>query len=66
MVWMISTMDQKNSITTNISNLLGRLGIEEYPPVATVIVLSKGCYERLQVCPETLEMLERRGIPVQI
>lgn len=33
---------------------------------ATVVVLSKGIYERLQVCPGTLEMLKRRGIPVHI
>jgi hypothetical protein len=29
---------------------------------AKVIVLSKGIYECLQVCPETLEMLKQRGI----
>jgi hypothetical protein len=29
---------------------------------AKVVVLSKGIYERLQVCPETLEMLKQRGI----
>ncbi len=29
---------------------------------ATVVVLSKGVQERLRVCPETLQMLEERGI----
>jgi hypothetical protein len=29
---------------------------------AKVVVLSKGFYERLQVCSETLEMLKQRGI----
>jgi hypothetical protein len=33
---------------------------------ATVVVLSKGVQERLQVCPETLRMLERRGIPSHV
>lgn len=33
---------------------------------ATVVVLSKGVQERLQVCPETLELLERRGIEVHV
>ena len=33
---------------------------------AKVVVLSKGIYERLQVCPETLEMLKQRGIDFQI
>ena len=31
---------------------------------AEVVVLSKGVHERLQVCPETLQLLEDRGIPV--
>ena len=31
-----------------------------------LIVLSKGVYERLRVCPETLELLERMGLPVQV
>ena len=31
---------------------------------AEEVVLSRGMNERLQVCPETLEMLEERGIPV--
>jgi hypothetical protein len=30
---------------------------------AKVVVLSKGIYERLQTCSETLEMLKQRGIP---
>lgn len=30
---------------------------------ATVVVLSKGIEERLQVCQETLRILEARGIP---
>jgi len=33
---------------------------------ATVVVLSKGMYGRLQVCAETLRMLEDRGIEVHI
>ncbi len=33
---------------------------------ATVIVLSKGMLERLQVQPETLRMLEERGVPVHV
>jgi hypothetical protein len=26
------------------------------------VILSKGMYEKLQVCPETLEILKERGI----
>ncbi len=33
---------------------------------ATVVVLSKGVWERLQVCPQTLELLEARGVPFHI
>ena len=33
---------------------------------ATVVVLSKGFYERLGVCPQTLRMLEERGIEVHV
>ncbi len=33
---------------------------------ATVIVLSRGMYERLQVCPETVQMLKERGIDVHV
>jgi len=33
---------------------------------ADVIVLSKGIYERLQVCPETLQTLEDQGIEVHV
>lgn len=33
---------------------------------ATVVVLSNGVHERLKVCPETLEMLEQRGIAVHV
>ena len=33
---------------------------------ATVVVLSKGFYERLNVTPETLQMLEDRGVSVHI
>ena len=33
---------------------------------ATVVVLSKGMLERLQVCPETLELLQRKGIPAHV
>ena len=29
---------------------------------AKIVVLSKGNYERLQVCPETLDLLRRRGV----
>lgn len=31
-----------------------------------VVVLSKGMLERLQVCPEVLELLERKGIPAHV
>lgn len=33
---------------------------------AAVVVLSKGIYDRLQVCPETLQMLKERNIPVHV
>ncbi len=33
---------------------------------ATEVILSKGVYERLQVCPETLEMLKERGIATHV
>lgn len=33
---------------------------------AEVVVLSKGVLERLQVCPETLDLLKRRGIPAHV
>ena len=33
---------------------------------ATVVVLSLGMRERLQVCPETLDLLKARGIPAQV
>ena len=33
---------------------------------AEVVVLSKGMLERLQVCPETLGLLERKGIPAHV
>lgn len=33
---------------------------------AEVVVLSKGVHERLQVCPETLELLQERGVEVQV
>ena len=33
---------------------------------ADVIVLSKGVWERLQVCPETLAMLEDKGVTVEV
>jgi hypothetical protein len=33
---------------------------------AAVVVLSKGVLERLQVCPETLALLERKGIPAHV
>jgi hypothetical protein len=33
---------------------------------ATVVVLSKGVYEQLRVCTETLQMLKDRNIPVHI
>ncbi len=33
---------------------------------AEVVVLSKGRYERLRVCPETLAMLEAKGIRVHV
>lgn len=31
---------------------------------AKVVILSKGMYEQLQVCPETLQMLKDRGVAV--
>jgi hypothetical protein len=31
-----------------------------------VVVLSKGVLERLQVCPETLDLLACRGVPVHV
>ena len=33
---------------------------------AKVVVLSKGIYERLQVCPETFEMLKERSIDFHV
>jgi hypothetical protein len=33
---------------------------------AEVVVLAKGVLQRLQVCPETLALLERRGIPAHV
>ena len=33
---------------------------------ATAVVLSKGILERLQVCPETLELLEDRGVSAYV
>ena len=33
---------------------------------AAVVVLSRGTYGRLQVCPETLQLLKDRGIPVHV
>ena len=33
---------------------------------AEVVVLSKGILERLQVCPETLDLLKRQGIPAHV
>ena len=33
---------------------------------ATVVVLSKGMNQRLQVCPETLEMLKGRGVEAHV
>jgi hypothetical protein len=33
---------------------------------AEVVVLSKGMQERLRVCPESLQMLEERGISVHV
>jgi len=33
---------------------------------AEVMVLSKGVLERLQVCPETLTLLQHKGIPVHV
>src|SRR4051812_34443233 len=33
---------------------------------STVVVLSKGFYERLQVCQETLGELEKRDVPVHV
>lgn len=33
---------------------------------AAAVVLSKGIYERLEICPETLEMLKSRGVSVHV
>lgn len=33
---------------------------------ATVVILSKGFHERLGVTPETLRMLEERGVPTHV
>jgi hypothetical protein len=33
---------------------------------ATVVVLSRGIYERLGVCPETLRRLQERGVEVHV
>jgi hypothetical protein len=33
---------------------------------ATVVVLSKGFYERLQICQQTLQMLEDKNITVHV
>ena len=33
---------------------------------AKAVVLSKGIWERLQVCPETLEVLANKGIAVEV
>jgi hypothetical protein len=33
---------------------------------ATTVVLSKGVWERLQVCPETLEVLAKYGVQVEV
>jgi hypothetical protein len=33
---------------------------------AEVVVLSKGILEALQVCPETLELLQSKGIPAHV
>jgi hypothetical protein len=33
---------------------------------ARVIVLSRGMHERLRVCPETLRMLQERGVPTHV
>ncbi len=33
---------------------------------ATTVVLSRGIWERLQTCPETLDLLARTGIAVEI
>lgn len=33
---------------------------------AETVVLSKGFWERLQVCPETLTMLEGKGVAVEV
>ncbi len=33
---------------------------------AEIVVLSKGVWERLQVCPETLAMLAKKGVAVEV
>jgi hypothetical protein len=42
----------------DVAELLDR-GVE-------VVVLAKGVLERLQICPETLALLEQRGIPAHV
>jgi len=33
---------------------------------ARAVVLSRGMWERLQVCPETVEVLDKNGIQVEV
>jgi hypothetical protein len=33
---------------------------------AEVVVLSKGVWERLRVCPETLALLKQRGVATEV
>ena len=40
--------------------------VEELLQYGAVVVLSSGVYGRLQVCPETLQLLKDRGITVHV
>ena len=40
--------------------------VEELLQYGAVVVLSRGVYGRLQVCPETLQLLKDRGITMHV
>ena len=39
---------------------------ENFEHGAKAVVLSQGIWQRLQVCPETLELLAKNDIPVEV
>jgi hypothetical protein len=43
-----------------------RIGARRRTDGAKAVVLSKGIWERLQVCPETLEVLANNSIEVEV